>query len=128
MGMADHGELGKLVPDGQALRGLVAGKDVVECLHVDGRPVAEENAVFPMLVRQGLQPLHVLRFQKLGVLVQRLACGVVVVRVVHASRHRSVVVAQHSLRDLGPHQGAGLVGARAVAHRVAKAYVLVDRL
>ena len=38
MGMADHGELGKLVPDAQALRGLVAREDVVELAMLMGEP------------------------------------------------------------------------------------------
>ena len=116
------------VPDGHAAGGLVAGEDVVELLDVQRRAVTEQHVVLAHLVGQLLQPLHVVLLQDLGVAVQRVAGGVVVVRVVHPPGDGGVVVAQDGVRHLRSHQRAGLVGAGAVADGVAQADVAIDPL
>jgi hypothetical protein len=58
--------------------------------------------------------------------VQRVAGGVVVVRVVHAPGHGGVVVAQDGVRGAGADERAALVGAGPVAHGVAQTDPLID--
>jgi hypothetical protein len=126
--MPDEGELRQPLPDGQALGGLVAREDVVELLHAQRRAVTEEHAVLAEFVGQRLEPGHVRRLEHLRVLVEHVAGGVVVVRVVHAPGHCGIVVAEHGLRHGRAGEVARLVGAGPIAYGVAQADELVDAL
>ena len=99
--VADERQRRQVVPDLQALRRLIAREDVVELFDVERRAVAEVDVPLADLVRQVLQPLHVLGREQPGVHVQRVPGRVVVVRVVHPPRDRRVVVAEDGVRGLG---------------------------
>ena len=88
--------------------------------------MAKEHVVFAVLVGQRFQPSHILRLEDLRMLVEDVASSVVVVGIVHAARHRSVVVAQHGKPRRRAHEVAGFVGAGAIPDRVAQADELVD--
>src|SRR5205823_589640 len=80
------------------------------------------------VVRKRLEPLHVLGRETCGVRVERVARGLVIVRVVHAPGHGGVVVAEDGLlRDLA-HEIRALVRRAAVTDGVAEAVVHVDLL
>jgi len=92
--------------------------------------VAQRDAVRleVVAVRERLQPLHVLGLQAAGVQVERVACGLVVVRVVHPARDGGVVVAEDGDLGLVADDVRALVGAGAVTHDVTETVELVDAL
>ena len=126
--MADERDEPEVVPDIETPRRLLDREDVLELLEVDRRAVAERELAIADLVRQPLEPRLVLRTQLACVEVERLAGGVVVVRVVHPARDRGIVVTEDRERGGLADQVAALVRRRAVADDVADADVLVDAL
>ena len=128
--VADERDVVEVVPDGEALARLLGREDVLELFEAQRRAVAQVDARVgdAMLVGQRLEPLHVLARQHAGVRVERVAGGLVVVRVVHATGDRCVVVAEDG--DLGnaAHDVAALVGTCAVTHYVTKTVEVIDAL
>ena len=129
--VADERDVPELVPDRQALARLLGREDVLELLEAHRRAVAEEHVDVRRASagRAGcLQPRHVLGREHRGVGVERVARGLVVVRVVHAPGDGGVVVAEdRHLGDLA-HEVGALVRRAAVADGVAEAVVDVDLL
>jgi hypothetical protein len=108
--VADEGDRGQLVPDLQAAGRLLGGEDVLELLEVERRAVAEAEVLLAHLVGQLAQPAHVRLAELVGMHVERVAGGVVVVGVVHAPGHRCVVVAEDGERGHAADRVAALVG------------------
>src|SRR3970282_344901 len=107
---------------------LLGREDVLELLEADRRAMAEGNVPLAHLVGQLLQPGQVLGRQDAGVVVERLAGGVIVVGVIHPPGDRGVVVAQDGEGRLVADHVTAIVGAGAVADGVADAHVAVDLL
>ncbi len=84
--VADHREVAELAVVRQALARLLGREDVFELLEAHRRAVAEEHLVLleHALIRKRLQPGHVLGGDHAGVRVERVARGLVIIRVIHA--------------------------------------------
>ncbi len=128
--VADQREVAELRIDRQALTRLLGREDVLELFEPHRRAVAEVHRYFVELdlVGQLLQPAHVLVGEELRVEIERVAGGLVVVRVVHATGDGRVVVAEDGRFDQVPHEIRALVGRPAVTDGVTEAEVAVDVL
>src|SRR6185369_9826045 len=128
VGVADQRDVAEFFENRQAFTRLLGGEDVFELFEPHGRAVAQVHAdlVEFDLIGQALQPLHVLVGEQLRVGVERVARGLVVIRVVHAAGDSGVVVAEDRRFDQATHDVRALVRRAAVAHGVTEAVVLVD--
>jgi hypothetical protein len=126
----DEGDVTQLLPDAEALPGLLRREDVLELFEAHRGPMAEQHVVRleALGVGQPAEPLEVLGGQQASVRVEGLPGRLVVVRVVHPARHRRVVVPQdrhprHLAHDLG-----ALVRGPPVPYGVTEAVIGVDLL
>jgi predicted RNA-binding protein YlqC (UPF0109 family) len=128
--MPDERDVPKLVEQRQAFAGLFGRENVLEFLEANRRAVTELHAEFVEsdLVRELLQPTHVLGGEKLRVEIERVARRLVVVRVVHATGDRGVVVSEDGRDDQIAHQIRALVRRASVTHGVPEAIVAIDAL
>src|SRR5580658_5591034 len=96
VGVADERQVADAVEDREALASLLWGEDVLELLEANRGAMTEEDAdlVEPVLVRKALEPRHVVAADHRRMSVERVAGGLVVVRVIHPPRDRGVVVAE----------------------------------